>query len=125
MIDDLSTPACDTEVTVHADIPYLPSLLDYARVFRITRVAKKLSQKDLADRLEVSPSYVSLLESGERTPSTAVLENLSKALGIPMSLLMLLAAGKSQLRGLSEEEAQVVGKTLLRFLLDDDAGKAR
>ena len=52
----------------------------------------------------------------------SVLENLSTTLGMPMSLLMLLAAGRKQLSGLTEEEAQVVGKTLLRFLLDDDEG---
>jgi len=41
------------------------------------RLLHNLSQKDVADKLNVSPSVVSGYETGERTPSTSVLLSLS------------------------------------------------
>ena len=41
------------------------------------RIKYGLSQKQVADKVEVSPSIVSGYETGERTPSTDVLLSLS------------------------------------------------
>lgn len=96
------------------------STMNYGRAIRIARTARGLSQKELADELGVVPSYVSLLESGGRSPSTRTLESLAHALSIPMHLLMLIAAGKSELRGLTGAQAQSIASELLELVLDDD-----
>lgn len=41
------------------------------------RLSHNLSQKDVADKLNVSPSIISGYETGERTPSISVLLSLS------------------------------------------------
>lgn len=48
-----------------------------AERLRTLRTHNKLSQKQVADVLQISPSIVSGYETGERTPSTEVLLALS------------------------------------------------
>ena len=46
------------------------------------------SQGTLAEKLELSTNYVSLLERAERLPSVDVLVRLAQALGVPVGLLV-------------------------------------
>lgn len=55
--------------------------LDGQAVARL-REAKGLSQVDLAARCDVNPSYVSLLESGTRQPSSSLALKIAKVLGV-------------------------------------------
>ena len=57
-----------------------------ARVREI-RQAKGLSQQALVGD-GISPGYVSLIESGKRTPSAAATERLAERLGVPLSRLL-------------------------------------
>jgi transcriptional regulator with XRE-family HTH domain len=49
---------------------------------RKARGAAGLTQQVLAERAEVDPVFVSLLENGHRQPSLAVLLNLERELGL-------------------------------------------
>jgi transcriptional regulator with XRE-family HTH domain len=51
------------------------------------RLKKKLSQEKLAEKAELSLSYVSELERGNRTPTLPVIEQLAGALGVPAQRL--------------------------------------
>ncbi len=92
--------------------------MNYAKAIRTIRAARGLSQKDLAARLKIDPSYVSLIEAGKRVPSISVLEDISKALDVPIYLLMLLSSEKDDLRGISEDDAKSLGKQLLEAVLE-------
>ncbi|MCL5421028.1 MAG: helix-turn-helix domain-containing protein [Nitrospirae bacterium] len=52
------------------------------------RDAAALSQKNLADLIDVSPSAVNQYEKGEKVPSTETLLNLAKALGVTTDYLL-------------------------------------
>ena len=55
---------------------------------RKARITRGFSQQRLADRTHLSRIYIAKLETGERTPSLAVLERLAKALRLkPADLL--------------------------------------
>jgi DNA-binding XRE family transcriptional regulator len=58
-------------------------------VFRSLRESRTLSQAELARRSNLSPSYISRLESGELHPSAATLSRLARGLGISMQTLLL------------------------------------
>ena len=75
-----------------------------------------MSQKELAQLLGVSPSMVSLIESGDRTPSADLLQRVSKALRIPPLLIQLLASEEEDLTHLGEEGEDLLGRQLLRVL---------
>jgi transcriptional regulator with XRE-family HTH domain len=56
---------------------------------KILRTAAGLRQTDLAERVGVTPSYLSLVESGRRSPSLRLLRRTSEALRIPLGLFLL------------------------------------
>jgi DNA-binding XRE family transcriptional regulator len=59
-----------------------PSLKKLGRFVRQTRLAKKMSQEDLAGVAGLDRTYISHLERGLRNPSLLHLQRLSRALGI-------------------------------------------
>jgi len=56
---------------------------------KLLRIAAGLKQKDLAERLGVSPNYLSMVENDKREPSMSLLKDLSRELHIPLGLLFL------------------------------------
>jgi len=63
--------------------PYAKSVATQFGVeLRKARGTAELTQQVLAERAEVDPVFVSLLENGHRQPSLAVLLNLERVLGL-------------------------------------------
>jgi transcriptional regulator with XRE-family HTH domain len=91
--------------------------MDYGRAIRVCRTAYGLTQAQLADRLTIGTSQLSLIELGKRQPSVRVLREVSSALGVPPHLLALLASEPEDLQETNDEEATAdLAKALLRFL---------
>ena len=63
--------------------------MSVGRAVKFARIASGLKQKDLADRLDVSPNYLSLVENDKREPSVSFLRSLAGELEIPLGLLFL------------------------------------
>jgi transcriptional regulator with XRE-family HTH domain len=63
--------------------------MSVGRTIKNLRNAAGLKQKDLADRLDISPNYLSLVENNKREPSVSFLRNLASEIGIPLGLLFL------------------------------------
>ena len=80
--------------------------MNIGHALKITRSAKKLSLQELADRTELSPSYLSMIESGKREPTLSSVKKLAEALGVPTPLLLFLAAEGSELKGLDAETSR-------------------
>lgn len=51
---------------------------------RRLRLAAKISQAELAERMGVDRAYVSGLEQGQRNPTVITLWHIAKALSVPM-----------------------------------------
>jgi transcriptional regulator with XRE-family HTH domain len=63
---------------------------------KLVRVYHNLKQKQLADALELSPSYLNEIESGKKQVTMDVLEKYSKYFKIPSSSLLYFAEHKGQ-----------------------------
>ncbi|KUJ78517.1 helix-turn-helix domain-containing protein [Ruegeria profundi] len=63
-------------------------LAAFSRVLRRHRLAKKLSQLELATQANRSMQYISLLESGHHQPTLGTLQLLSGALGLSLTKLV-------------------------------------
>lgn len=61
--------------------------MSVGRAVKFARVAAGIKQKDLADRLDITPNYLSLVENDKRDPSISFLRNLASEVGIPLGLL--------------------------------------
>ncbi len=53
------------------------------QTLRAARVAKQVSLRELAKTLDISPAYLSAIETGQRTPNTQIMERLAWKLDVP------------------------------------------
>jgi transcriptional regulator with XRE-family HTH domain len=90
---------------------------DYGKAFRVVRAAFGLSQAELAERLPVTASQLSLIESGKRQPSLRVVESLAAAVSVPAALISLLASPREALAEQSRADVADLSQALLRLLV--------
>ncbi|MFO8007018.1 MAG: helix-turn-helix transcriptional regulator [Candidatus Brocadiia bacterium] len=64
-----------------------PTIMNLGRTLKALRVAHGLSQKEAAEALDVTPSYLSQVEGGRR-PGRRFLTRVSDLFGIPLHLLV-------------------------------------
>ena len=60
----------------------------FGLVVRDNRTRLKLSQEEVAERAQIHPTHVGLIERGERTPTLGVAEALAIAVGNTLSGLI-------------------------------------
>ena len=77
--------------------------MNLGRSIKMCRTNQGLSQEDLATRIGMSVSYISLIEHGKRDPAISTIGEVASALGVPLSLLVFLAAEPGELRGVPED----------------------
>jgi transcriptional regulator with XRE-family HTH domain len=70
-------------------ILFLGHVVTLGNAIKLIRTAKGMKQLTLAERLDVSPNYISLVEKDRREPSIPFLRKLAKELGVPIGLFFL------------------------------------
>lgn len=69
-------------------MPRLEMADAFALVLKKHRVAKNLSQEALAEKADLHPTYIGLVERSLRNPSLNVSKSLARALGVSLSKLI-------------------------------------
>ncbi|HBG31529.1 helix-turn-helix transcriptional regulator [Sinimarinibacterium flocculans] len=90
---------------------------DYAKAFRIIRAAFGLKQSELAKRMRVSTSQLSLIEAGKRQPSLRVINGLAGAVGVPAAMVTVLASTSRAIESEDDRNVTDLARTLLRLLV--------
>ena len=90
---------------------------NYAKAFRIVRAAFGLKQSELAARMPITASQLSLIEAGKRQPSLRVVNGLAEAVGVPAALVSLLASAPSDVEAKPNEDISDLARALLRLLV--------
>jgi transcriptional regulator with XRE-family HTH domain len=90
---------------------------NYAKAFRIIRAAFGLKQSELAERMPITASQLSLIEAGKRQPSLRVVNALATAVGIPAALISLLASTPRDVESKADEDISDLARALLRLLV--------
>lgn len=85
---------------------------------RLIRVYHDLKQKDVAERLKISPTYLSEIEKGHKTPTLDVIQRYSDSFGLPVSSIMFFAESVEGKTSYDRARTFVAGKMvgLLQFL---------
>jgi transcriptional regulator with XRE-family HTH domain len=99
--------------------------MNYGRGIKIARAYRGKSQRALAAQIGLDASYISLIESGTRVPSTKTLRAISEALTLPLYLLIFLGSEGEDLRGITPEQANLMGAQLLDLLHGSDEDQNR
>lgn len=92
---------------------------DYARAFRIIRAAFGLKQSELAARMSISVSQLSLIESGKRKATENVTAALARAVKVPVDLVEVLASSSEEVGGRSRRDIAETANILLKLLVPD------
>jgi transcriptional regulator with XRE-family HTH domain len=90
---------------------------NYAKAFRVIRAAFGLRQSELAERMPITASQLSLIEAGKRQPSLKVVDGLASAVGIPSALVTLLASTPDEVQAGQDEQISELARVLLRTLV--------
>jgi len=91
--------------------------MNYGKAIKVARNVRGFSQKELAKKVGLAPSYISKIEAGERMPTTETLEVISDAVEIPMYLMVLMASENKEMKGLPPKMVSKLGENLLNLVL--------
>lgn len=92
--------------------------MNLGRAIRLCRQRIGWTQELLASNVGISTSYLSLIEADKRDPSISTVRRIARAMEIPFSVLIFLAADRSELEGLDKELCEKLSFLTLQ-LLDD------
>jgi len=98
--------------------------MNIGHAIQLARSKRKLSQSELAQRADISVSYLSLLERSKRDPPLSTLKRVSSALGVPIEILFFLGAEGGELGVLNRELAGQLAYTALELLNEPDTHQA-
>ena len=69
-------------------MPKVEITLAFAAVLRRRRATKGMSQELLAERADIHPTHVGLIERSLRNPSLRVCKAIADALGVPLAQMI-------------------------------------
>jgi transcriptional regulator with XRE-family HTH domain len=90
--------------------------MNISKALKLCRTQKGITKTELAEKADLSISYLSLLEQGKRDPNLSTINKLCIALNIPASIFMFLASDVNELNGISKELAEKISLTALQMM---------
>ncbi len=96
-----------------------------ARALKLIRQYHKLNQTELANRLSISTSYLSELESGKKEASLDILQKYADCFNVPLSSLVVFSETLEGAHSVSKARAFISKKMLkiLEWIADQDDPK--
>lgn len=99
--------------------------MNAGHAIRFCRQQRQLSIPALAERAGLSTSYVSLLERNARDPPLSTLQRISKALGVPLSVMVFIGTSTAELESLSPEIAEKLAAATMKLLQASSADESQ
>ncbi|MDE1464831.1 helix-turn-helix domain-containing protein [Spartinivicinus poritis] len=94
--------------------------MNIGKAIKLCRELKGLSKTILAEKAEISISYLTLIEQGKRDPSFSTINNICEALEVPLSIVAFLGADKSELSTLSSELTEKLSGVAINLIRNTD-----
>jgi transcriptional regulator with XRE-family HTH domain len=91
--------------------------MNIGRAIRFARAAKGISQQELASRVDISASYLSLIESGKKDPSLGMIRSIAKGLRVSEDVLLLTAIDYESIRAADVTALAALSEQLLAAAL--------
>jgi transcriptional regulator with XRE-family HTH domain len=103
-------------VSKHLNSCLVGNMLNEA--LRLIRIFHDITQRDLAARLKIVPSYLCEIEAGKKEPTMPLLRKYSEEFKIPMSSILFFAEHMGDGQAIDRLRAAVSGKVLalLKFI---------
>lgn len=82
------------------------------KALRLVRVFHDMNQSALAERLGISKSYLSELESGKKSPTLELLQKYAETFNMPLSSLLFFAENVDNPSRSDKARSAIAGKAL-------------
>jgi transcriptional regulator with XRE-family HTH domain len=86
--------------------------MNTGKIIRLIRTADGLAQGAVAERLNVSRTYLCQIENGRKQPSLSFLKNFSEQFSVPLSLLVFGEPSRSANDELLAQLREIFAKLL-------------
>jgi transcriptional regulator with XRE-family HTH domain len=90
--------------------------LDIGRAIKLCRSQKGWTLRDLSKRTGMTTSHLSMIERNQRDASMTAMQTLANAFGMPLNVLIFLAADTKELTGISNELKEKLSRAALELL---------
>lgn len=90
--------------------------MDLGKAIRTCRQSRNWTQGELAAKLDISVSYLSMIEKGSREPNVDFLSMVSKAFGIPIVLLVFLGESPEEQTWMPADLSEKMAAAALRAI---------
>jgi len=86
-----------------------------SEALRLIRIYHDMKQRELANRLSISSSYLSEIESGKKMPTMEIIMKYSKEFKIPASSILFFSENINNSTGVGRMRNAIAGN-IVRFL---------
>lgn len=83
---------------------------------RLIRIYHDLNQKELAEKLDISRSHISEIESGKKSPTMSLLEKYSTTFNMPTSSILFFAENLENTSPSEEKVRKFISSKVIRLL---------
>lgn len=86
------------------------------KAIKLCRSQRGWTLAELAKRTGIAASHLSMIERNDRDPSIKAVETIAKTIGMPLNVLIFLAAEPNDLAGVSDELKEKLSRAALELL---------
>ena len=90
--------------------------MNLGKAIRMCRMKRGFKQAELAKLAKISVSHLCLLEKDKRDPSLSVVDSISNALKIPVSVIVLLASHNEDIKELNENQIEDLSRSIMGII---------
>lgn len=93
-------------------------MLDFGKTIKKYRHKARMTQRELAKQVSITPSYLSALEKGRKEPSIALLKNICKTLKLPYEIMFWESVEMNNQISGEDRKTVELAKVILRHYLE-------
>ena len=86
------------------------------KILKHIRVFGHYTQSELAEKIDISSSYISEIETNKKIPTIDILQKYSNSFDIPISAIMLFAEEYENKNNLKKKAKSFLTKTTIKLL---------
>lgn len=90
--------------------------MNLGQTIKLCRKSRGLTQGQLAHLSGISVSHICLMEKDKREPTLSKLESISKALNIPLSVMVYLAGQYDEVKELSSKQIEELSESIMGLM---------
>lgn len=90
--------------------------MNLGKAIRMCRINRGMKQAELANLSDISVSHLCLLEKDKRDPSLSAVNSISKALEIPVSVLVFLASQYEDIKELNQKQVDDLSRGIMGIM---------